>query len=101
MFVSQLTHQLPEPTRGANGCNRTKLEELPWICKLFLVSVADNPLKNEGGRSTTSADSPSLTQPWKPLVLEMLGDFPRLLTREEGFVVTPTRKKSCQQGQRQ
>ena len=33
------------------------------------------------------------TQPWYPLLLELLVSFPQLLPREEDAVISPTEKK--------
>lgn len=101
MFASRLTHQLPrffswrpDPLAEATDAFAQSWKEFrgyanpPWCLLLTTLSK----IREEEAQVLLIAPVWK-TQPWYPLVLEMLVDFPRLLPREEGLVISPTQEK--------
>ena len=101
MFASRLTHQLPrffswrpDPLAEATDAFAQSWREFrgyanpPWCLLLTTLSK----IREQEAQVLLIAPVWK-TQPWYPLVLEMLVDFPRLLPRREDLVISPTEKE--------
>ena len=82
------------PGSGGHGRVHTELELDSRLCKSPVVSDSGSTDQNSSGGSKNSAGgSRWKTQPWYPLLLDMLTDVSCLLPRREDLVISPSERE--------